>query len=604
MLGPALAPNSMLLVIAAAIGIISALANYAFYGLIRAFHLLFVDWLGTDLLGAFADPDRLYVNPPQAWAVVLVPLAGACVLFPIAKLFPGEVYGYGMPRFLERVNLKDARLPARNIAVKMFSAAITVGSGGSAGKEGPVVQIGGTVGSVAASLLRMSTERRRLLVGCGAAAAIASAFDAPIAGVLFAVEIILIGAFELHVFSMLIVAAAAGVAFTRGVLHIPGIFGNVPRITFPEGWTLLAFIGLGVAVGLAAWAYNTMFHRLGRLWKNWKLNQHVKLFIGAALVGLSGIGVVAVLGDGATWIAGIFTVPVQDLGDLVGRMSLLVNNVDSASSVLIVALLGIALLKMLTTATTLGSGGAGGVFGPALFVGGILGTAYGLIIHKVFPGMPVDVRPYTLVGMCAFLSASTHAPLTSIFLLFEVTGRAEAVVPILFASIIGTVISHRLNRESIDTLELADRNVNLHLSKEERLMVLTPVSEVMRGNPERVNQREPLRPLIARMLSSREQYFPVVDDQGKLTGIIGLNDIKQALAKPESLDFLIAIDVATTNVTTVRSDDNLKTALQRLSFRGYAELPVVDADGKLLGMVGQQDVINAYNRRVLNGATG
>lgn len=594
-----ISPNTLLIVTAAAIGLGAALANYAFYWLIQGAHRLFFHVIAADVLGAVTPRGQHFqLSEGRAWLIALLPGLGVVLLYFLARVFPGEVYGYGMPRFLERVNLKDARLPARNIVIKMLSAAITVGSGGSVGKEGPVVQIGGTMGSVASGLLGMSTERTRLLVASGAAAAIAAAFDAPIAGVLFAIEIILIGAFELQVFTMLIVAAASSVALTRGLLNVPSVFGEVPVLDFPAGWQLMLYLGLGVLLGLAAWLYNTLFHRIGRLWKALPLNQHLKPFLGASLVGLLGVFVFGVFGDGAEWIARLFAASSDDLPAILDEMWL-PGDMGGHYLLMGLGLVALALFKMLATATTLGSGGAGGVFGPALFIGAALGTAFGLAMMSLFPGAVQDFRPFTLVGMCAFLSASTHAPLTSIFLMFEVTNRADSVLPVLFASVLGTALSHKMNRESIDTLELAERRVDMHLGKEERILVITPVAEVMRTRVERVNIKEPLRQLVARVLDSRHTHFPVVDDEGHLRGIVGLSDIRSVLAQPEALDFLIALDVAATDVVFVQTDDNLRTAMSKLNFRGFSEIPVVDADGKLAGMLAQIDVINAYNKKIL-----
>ncbi len=594
-----ISPTTLLIVTAALIGIGAAIANYAFYWLIRGFHELFYNVLGTQILGALEPAGSHYrLVEGRAWLIALLPPAGIVLLLLLAKIFPGEVYGYGLPRFLERVNLKDAKLPARNILVKMFSAAITVGSGGSVGKEGPIVQIGGTVGSVSASLLGMSTERTRLLVASGSAAAIAAAFNAPIAGVLFAVEIILAGAFELQVFTMLIVASATSVAVTRGLLDIPTVFGSVPVLDFPAGWELALYAVLGVVLGLAGWLYNSSFHFTARLWRKWTLNQHVKPFIGAAIVGVFGIFVFGIFGDGAEWIARLFQARAEQVPEIFNEMCAL-GTPGTGLAWLGLAMVGLGIAKMIATATTLGSGGAGGVFGPALFIGAMFGTAFGLLAMELFPRTVSDFRPYTLVGMCAFLSASTHAPLTSIFLMFEVTNRADSVLPVLFASVIGTAISHRLNKESIDTLELAERRVDIHMGKEERILAITPVAEVMRTKVERINIKEPVRALVSRMLASRHTHFPVVDDTGALKGIISLNDIKTIIAQPEALDFLIALDIATADITSVRDDDNLRTAMTRLNFRGFSEIPVVDAQGKLVGMLAQQDVMNTYSKKVL-----
>ncbi len=593
-----ISPTTLLILTAAFIGLGAALANYAFHLLIRGFRWLFYEGLGEHVLGAVdATRHEAALVAERAWLIPLLPLGGAVLLFLLAKLFPGEVYGYGMPRFLERVNLKDAKIPARNIVVKMFSAAITVGSGGSVGREGPIVQIGGTVGSVTASALGMSTERTRLLVAAGSAAAIAAAFNAPIAGVLFAIEIILTGSFELQVFTMLIVASATSVAFTRGVLDLRSVFGEIPQLRFAADWTLVLYLGLGVVLGLAAWMYNTLFHRLSRAWKALRLSQHVKPFIGAAMVGITGVFLFGVFGDGAEWCAKLLSDKPQ-VGEIFGDMCTL-GAPGGAALALALGLAGMGVAKMLATSTTLGSGGAGGVFGPALFIGAMFGTAFGLCMTALIPGYVSDFRPFTLVGMCAFLSASTHAPLTSIFLMFEITNRADSVLPILFASVLGTAISHKLNKESIDTLELAERRIDLHLGKEERILEITPVAEVMRTKVERLNVREPLRAVITRVLASRHTHFPVVDDDGKLKGVLSLNDVKMFLANPEQIDFLIALDAATTDVVSVRSDETLRAAMTKLNFRGFSEIPVVDAEGRLAGMLAHHDVINTYSKKVL-----
>jgi CIC family chloride channel protein len=259
-------------------------------------------------------------------------------------------------------------------------------------------------------------------------------------------------------------------------------------------------------------------------------------------------------------------------------------------------------LKIFATAVTLGSGGSGGVFAPALFIGAALGGAYGSIVHHFFPAVTASSGAYAAVGIGAFLAASTHAPITAIFLLFEMTGNHLIIIPIMLASIIGTAVASKFNPDSIDTVDLTREGIDIHEGREIAIMKSIRVGKVITEDVDFISEKANVNQLLEIFQQAKDSfYFPVIDETGHMVGIISLQDVKGVLHDKELRLSSTVGDICTRNVLTLTPDDNLYTAMTYFDVRGIAEIPVVESpeDQWVVGMLKRRDVVDAYNREVL-----
>ncbi len=557
--------------IAALIGVLGALGNVCFREAIT------VSGLAFDTLGAWLAqmlPFLTRVTTPFVLA------AGGLALYGLSRLFPEHTLGYGFPRFLEMVNLEGGRVKKRWMIVKTLGAAISLGCGASVGREGPIAQIGGSIGSAVAQVLRVSTDRAKLFVVCGAAAGIAATFGAPIASVMFAQEILLQGEIQLTHFGLIVIATTSSVLASRAMLGTDTIF-HVRTFVLASYWELLTYALMGFLLGVLAVGYTRLFHvaleRLGRL----RYRTPTKLIGGLALVGVIGVFLPQNLSDGY---------PTIDAA-LNGR--------------LLPPLMGIlAIAKVLASALSLGSGAPGGVFGPMFFIGATGGGAFRALSALLLPGLTGPRGSYALVGMGTFLAACTHAPLTAIFLLLEMTGDYQIALPALITAIIAVMVASSIEPESIDTLGLARAGTTLRPPREQ-LMDLIPVSAAFHHEFEPIPAAARMSDILQTIGESRATSFPVLDAEQRLVGTISVHDIRRLLIDPAANDLVIAVDVCDTNIPTVTPETTLGRALRLMETDDIEEIPVVDTTDprRIIGLLSRADVIRAYNRTLLTVRT-
>lgn len=511
-------------------------------------------------------------------ALPLLPVLGALLLIPWAIIYgPKEVYGYGFSRFLENVNIRGGILKARTIYLKTIAPALTIGTGGSAGIEGPIAQIGGAIGSNIGRLFRLSGERIKLYIAAGSAGAVAATFNAPITGVMFAIEIVLLGNYELASFMSIILSSGIATVVSRAV------YGEVPAFPIPQydlvnPVEIIFYIILGLIVGIIAVTYIKVFHGLKDKMNKIKINPHAKPVIGALLVGIIGIFFPQVMGNGYEFVAKALS------GEMVFRLMFF-----------------LIFMKILATSITLGFGGAGGVFAPALFIGAMTGGAFGSVVQRFFPNTSADPGAYATVGVGAFLTAVTHAPLTGIFLLFEMTGNYKIIIPVMIASIVGAIVCRVINYDSIDTVELTQRGIDIHGGKESVILNSISVGNIMDTNFQTIHQDDNLNDLIKLIIEGRHFYFPVVDDNGRMTGIISLQDVKSALFEEDIREFVKVGYASSKKVFTLKPSDHLGKANEFFYRKDIKELPVVSEEDnrKVIGMIGKDDIMEAYQRELL-----
>jgi CIC family chloride channel protein len=507
------------------------------------------------------------------WIKVLIPAMGGILVGVIIYFFAKEAKGHGVPEVMESVALKDGRMRTRIVFAKAFASAICIGSGGSVGREGPIVQIGSAMGSAIGKLVKISAARLRILVACGAAAGIAATFNAPMAGALFSMEIILseLGALQ---FIPIVVSSVVATALSRHYL------GNFPAFEIPaydllHYSELFLYLILGVLAGVVAYIFIRLLYGMEDFFERWKLPEYIKPAIGGAIIGCIGIFFPQIFGVGYESVTQILR------GEMLG-----------------IILVGLLIAKILATSISIGSGGSGGIFAPSLFMGAVLGGIFGQIVHSLFPYTTASPGAYALVGMGAVVAGTTRAPITAMLIIFEMTANYRIILPLMFACTIGLVISARLSRESIYTLKLIRRGVNIYGGKELNVLKGLRVSQVMIPEIELVSPSAPLTELATRMMASSHPQFFVVGNDDRIQGHISLENLRPILKDYETVcDVVIASDLMDQDVTVVNTEESLDMVMQLFGKLDLDEIPVVNK-GQFVGTIRRSDVIEAYNREI------
>ncbi len=562
--------NYFLVFLAILIGILSAIGNWCLGFAIEFVHEhLFV--AGRELLKIEPGNWHFYLLP-------LLPFLGGVLLIPLERSFPGNVCGYGLPNFLKTVNLGRGRLAKRNVWIKILAPAITIGSGGSAGQEGPIATIGGTIGQIVADFFALGQNRVRLLIACGVAGGIAATFNAPIAGVFFALEIIMMGDIALAIFTPVVISAATSVVITRQFFGVESHFA-VPVFALQSFNEYFLYTLMGIIIGVLGAFFIRLFYRVQDLFSALKFPRYLKPALGGLLVGIIGLGFPEVMGN------------------VYGVMGRIVEQPPVWYFVL-----ALVFMKMLATAICLGSGGAGGLFAPIMFIGVMIGESFGLIGQKFLPAIVHSPDGYAVVALGAFLSAVTHAPLTAIFLAYEMTGASQIILPAMFATVVGILVARSIEAEGVDTYGLAREGIRLEDGREVNLLRAIKVGDVMfKGELETIPETMKLREILQFLPKSRKTSFPVVDREGRLSGIISIQDLRELVYEEGLEDLIVAKELAHPKVLTVTEKEHLGDALRKIGSRNIDYLPVVAEDDPrcLVGMISRQDIISAYNRSLL-----
>lgn len=564
--------NVRMMIIAASIGVMTGISIILFRTVVEGIETYFFE-SGKEWLRLHEGGWRLLFLP-------LFPLTGMILLIPLSLLFPGEINGYGFTKFLRKVNLEGGYIRARTIFLKLISTALTIGTGNSAGVEGPIAAIGGAIGSQIGQVSRVSGARMKVYIAAGCAGGIAGIFNAPLAGIFFASEIVLLGTFEISSFSALVISSAISTVVTRSW------YGENPAFSIPAYHLVNPFVELplytimAVITGLIAVFYIRIFYFIRDKYQSLSLHPQLKPLTGALIIGCMGMAFPQIMGNGYHFIESVLN----------GSGSLFV-------------LFALVFCKIVATSITLGSGGAGGTFAPTLFIGAMLGGAFGHLANILFPSMTAAPGAYATVGIGAFLAASTHAPMTAIFLLFEMTGNYMIIVPVMLTSIISTMVAKKFYRDSIDTVDFTREGIDIHEGRETAIMKSILVGKAITEEVDFISEKANINHLLEIFrMAQGSFYFPVVDDSGKMTGIISMQDVKNILhkAEEERVCYLVG-GICSRDVIMLTPNDSLYTAMQLFDIKGIEEIPVVeDLENRwVVGMLKRRDVISAYNHEVL-----
>ncbi len=508
---------------------------------------------------------------------MIPPCLGGLIAGPIIYFFAREAKGPGVSETIESVALRGGKIRKRVFLTKTITAAICIGSGGSAGREGPIVQIGSAIGSLVGQVAHVSADRMRTLVGCGAAAGIAATFNAPIAGVMFAMEII-IGNYGIAVFSPIIISSVVATVISRAHLgDFPAFF--VPQYTLVSPLELPLYLLLGIIAGLVGSLFIACLYRTEDFFTSLRIPGYFKAGLGGLLVGAIGIFLPHIFG------VGYHAVSLALWGNLAWKLMII-----------------LVFVKIVATSLTIGSGGAGGIFAPSLFMGAMVGGAFGHLVHVLFPSFTGTPGAYCLVGMGAVLAATTHGPLHAVLIIFELAGTYKIIPPLMLSCIIGYVIASNINKESIFTLKLARKGIDIKAGREMNIMKSLRVRDAMTKTVATVPENMHLSTLMKTTIEGKHSSFPVVDDHDRLAGIVTFQDFKEIIFEEGLGDLIIVKDIATTDVITVTEDESLDKALEKIGFKNIEQLPVVDRHNprRIIGILSRRDIFAAYNKELIN----
>jgi chloride channel protein, CIC family len=556
-----------LILLSVTVGVLGALGNFGFRALIEFFTWLFQQVLWTALGIERGGYFRLLIP--------LVLMSGGFLIMLVDRVFPEDVLGYGFPQFLEQINLGNPRIKRRWMFVKAIGASLSLGCGASVGREGPIAQIGGAIGSAVARLRNLSPDRVKVLVAAGAGAGIATTFNAPIGGLMFAQEIVLLGHTELANLTLLIIATTTAVVASHAFQGSHSVF-VAPQFQLRSYWEMLTYGILGVVLGVMGAAFIRFFHFTAGAFRKMQVSDWVKIELGLALVGIIAIGWPDNLSDGYPVI-----------------------NRAMAGEFGLATLAALTVTKFVGSSVSLGCGAPGGVFGPIFFIGTMAGGTFQRLSAMLFPHLTGPRGSYSLVGLGAFLAATTHAPLTALFLLFEMTQGYEIALPAMIATVTALVVARAIESESIDTYRLAREGKTLQISQERLALTQIPVSAVMTKEVALVRENTALADLLRIAGETSQSTLPVVSSEGGLSGLIVTRALLGLLAGGRDLGPLVnAYDIAEANCAEVLATENLYSASQIMEHEGIEELPVVERryGGKFLGLVTRQHIVQALNR--------
>ncbi len=561
-----LSPSAKTTVLAAFVGVLGGFGALGFKHLIGAVTWMF--WQQHDL-----NPTDIFSH---AWFYRFgIPVIGGLIVGPLIYFFAREAKGHGVPEVMAAVVTRNSIIRPVVVLVKALASAISIGSGGSVGREGPIVQIGAAIASTTGQVFRLRPAQMKTIVGCGVAAGIGATFNAPIAGTLFALELI-VSDFGLTSFTPIIVAAVTSTAITR---HFEGntLAFYLPHFQMVSVWELFIYLILGLFAGVVGYMFSRFLYVCDDFFSNSRIPEWFRPAVGGMIIGLIALKFPHIMGVGYETIAGIFE----------GQYSLIL-------------ILFLVFLKLFATSVTVGSGGSGGVFAPSLFMGAMLGGAFGMLVNMLFPTLTGAVGAYALVGMAAVNGACTLAPLSAIIILVELTDNYSIILPLMLTVVVSTFVARRISHESIYTRKLSRRGISMHMGEDVNILKSVAVHDIVRHDEAVIDTGKEFEDLMNLALTKHRNVIFTVDENNKYVGLITLLHLKYALSDPTKYGQHKSIDDFIELSPSVNYNDTLDTVLTVFGEYGYDRLPVVNDKNEICGSVVLGDVVAQYNREVSN----
>jgi CIC family chloride channel protein len=508
----------------------------------------------------------------------LISIIGLMLAAFITNVFAKEAKGHGVPEVMSAVARKGGIIRPRIVIVKMFVSAICIGSGGSVGREGPIVQIGSAIGSALGQFFKVSGSAVTVLVGCGAAAGISATFNAPIAGTLFASEVILRD-IRITSVSPILISSLVAASVSRAY------YGNSPAFTvshyeLASYGELGLYCVLGLLAGLVAVVFVKALYKTEDIFDAIKIHWLLKAAVGGLLLGLVGVDYSEIHGVGYGVIEAILNNPGQ-------------------YGIIILSLF--CMLKIVMTSVTIGAGGSGGVFAPSLFMGAALGGLFGICVQGIPFFDIASPGAYALVGMSAVVAGTTHAPIQAILILVEMTGNYEIILPIMISCVISNIVAKKIESASIYTMKLVRRGESLEIGKDRKILKKLTVADVIVTNCITIQMETTFHEIMRMMRTTNADAFPVLNKNGEFVGMIGLQQISKTLQSEEVQEHLFAKDLVLSDQYTLTLNKDLFEVYNEMRVGEQDCLPVVaeDDNKKLIGIVTRFHVMYRYNKELV-----
>jgi CIC family chloride channel protein len=551
-----------------AIGILSAIGALLFRTLVEFFQFLF--WApGNNFLDQIARSPWYYI--------LFIPVAGGLVAGPIISFFVPEAKGPGVPEIIKSVTRLHNFIRYRVTFLKALVTSLLLGSGASVGREGPIAQIGASVGSSIAQIFKIPAELHRICIASGTAAGIAATFNAPIAGTFFALEIILLD-IEITYISHIMISSIVASVFSRIFWGQFPVFIVEPFQIFSQFELLLYFV-LGVLAGVISIGFVKMIFFLQGIFERIPIKEWLKPALGGLMLGGLALQYPHIMG------VGYETINWALAGTLGLKLAVI-----------------LLFLKMLATSICIASGMSGGIFAPSLFLGGSLGAVVGLVTNMIFPQLVINPAYYALAGMGAVVSGTTLAPITAILTIFELTYDYHVILPLMVACITSSTIVRMFFGYSVYEMKLLKQGINIVRGHDITVLRSLIAGDFMDKSFEALYESEPLLDVVDKMIASPYPHFVVLNHDGNLVGVISIRDIKSSLRNLDDLkDFTIAADLMTKDVITISQEDSLEHAMYLFENYGISFLPVIHPlnPHKVRGILKKDALLHAYDERVL-----
>jgi chloride channel protein, CIC family len=512
----------------------------------------------------------------EFWWAIFLPGAGAALSSLFLNKIVNEGAGHGVPEVIYSVSRYGGLLRLRSVFSRLVSSCLTIGSGGSAGPEAPVLMSGAALGSNIAQLFSLNERQRVALVGCGAAGAIAAIFNAPISGMVFAIEVIL-GEWSTMNIIPIAIAAVAGTEISRLLNGNQIVFAH--RIFNIHLQDILACVGLAVFCALASVLMTWVMRNSHDIAKSVPVPLWIRAVIGGSMVGVIGYYLPHVLGEGYHAV----------------RLAI---DGNFPTGLLLVTVIGLA--KILATAITLGWEGSGGIFAPCLVIGAYMGLSFHRLMTTVWSSVPwVNEGCFALLGMAGLISGILQAPLTGMFLIVEITGGYEVILPLIVVSTISTTLCHYLEPASYYLRDLVEQGQLLRPGTDARVLSDLSIQELLETDCVSVHPNMRLADFIEIVKTSRRNYFPVEDPNSqRFVGMIHINDIRPYLFDPAMHHAVLTGQLMNPNVKTVSLHDNLNEVLKKMDNERIFSIPVL-SDHRFLGMISKATLLDQYRRELM-----
>lgn len=519
----------------------------------------------------------------------VLPIVGILLTIFVVKRVLGGTIEKGTSQILYAVAKKSSVIPRKQMYAQIVTSSLTVGLGGSAGLESPIVITGAAFGSNYAQRYKLSYKDRTLLIGCGVAAGIAAAFNAPIAGVLFAIEVLLVDV-SISAFTPIMISAATGALISEILLDESILLNFKQQQTF-DYHNIPYYVLLGIFAGFIAVYYSRNLQKVERFFSKVKLSPYKKGLFGASILALIIFVFPTLFGEG---YESIKTLSENDPGQLLENT--LFSDFRNNSWVLLLFVGATMLLKVFATGITLGSGGNGGNFAPSLFLGSYAGFFFSKLINLIgFTKLPIS--NFTMVGMAGILSGLFHAPLTAIFLIAEITGGYDLMIPLMIVSSISFAISKRFEKHSLDVKNLARKGNAFTSNKDTNILSTLDINKIIQTDYLTVSSEGNLEKLVELISHSNQVVFAVVNENLELLGVIYFNDIREIIFSAFKVKYTPIKEIMQVPKEIIYPTDSMETVMNKFENSKVAFLPVIK-NGKYFGFISKSIALEAYRSKL------